>query len=358
MHTHNYSKAFWLTLGLVLAFVVGWELFWRGQNTVLGYNDDESRWASTRLQIYESSPTRPVLIGSSRIKFDVDLDTWADRTGQKPIQLSLNRTSPRPILTDLGNDPNFKGVVIVDVTEMLFFSPDGAFFEKEAVKRVAAYPHWSLSEQASFGINNLLESKLVFLDELNLSLPALLKLLPIPNRPGAWGGPQFPREFEVVSADRQSGMTPAFVADTALQNKVKATWVDVGQRIPSKPAEGAALLDILNATKRSVDQIRARGGQVLFLRTPSEGIMREAEKAQYPRQKYWDRLLTHTQTAGIYFEDYPTLTGFYCPEWSHLTPQGAVAFTKALMPVIALKTGWPLAASPSAKRPAPTPDQH
>lgn len=332
------KKTVWLCAGLVLSFVIGWEMYWRSQNTVLGYNDDESRWASTRQQIYQSSPTRPVLIGSSRIKFDFDLNTWARLAGQKPIQLSINGTSPRPVLTDLGNDPDFKGVVIIDVTEILFFTPDGSFPEQEAIKRVKHYPNWSLSQQGSFQISDWLESRLVFLDETNLALPALLKLLPIPNRPAAWGGPVFPREFMVCSTDRQSSMTPAFVADTVLQNKVKAVWLDVGAHSPAKPVDGPALLAILDATKRSVDQIRARGGQVLFTRTPSEGTMREAEKMLYPRQKYWDRLLTHTGTQGIYFEDHPALTGFYCPEWSHLTPQGAVEFTEALMPIIARKT--------------------
>lgn len=323
-----------LCAGIVLAFIVGWEFYWRSQNVVLGYNDDESRWANTRRQIYQSTSTRPVLIGSSRSKFDIDLDTWTQIWGQKPIQLSLNGTSPRPILTDLGNDPNFKGTVIVDVTEMLFFSPDGSFPEKEALKRIGHYPHWSLSEQASFRMSEFLESKLVFLDELNLSLGAFLKQLPIPNRPGAWGGPVFPREFEVVSTDRQSRMTPAFVADTTLQNQVKQVWVDVGKYIPMKPAEGAELLTVLDATKRSVDQIRARGGQVVFLRTPSDGVMRQAEKALFPREKYWNRLLTHTQTQGIYFEDYPELRGFTCPEWSHLSPQDAVTFTQNLISIV------------------------
>jgi len=354
MNTTNYLKAAWLTLGLVLTFVVCWEVYWRNQHLPLSYNDDESMWASKRKHIYESTPTKPVLIGSSRIKFDLDLATWARFTGEKPIQLSMDGTSPRPMLTDLGNDPNFKGVLIIDVTEMLFFTPDGSFPEKEAIKRVTAYPNWSLSQQASFQMSRALESSLLFLDERNLALNPLINLLPIPARPGAWGGPQFPREFYVVDQDRQSSMTPAFVADTAIQNKVKAVWLDVGAHSPPNPIDGPPLLAILDATKRSIDQIRARGGQVLFVRTPSTGLMREVEKKMYPRQKYWDRLLTHTQTPGIYFEDYPTLNRFVCPEWSHLTPQDAVLFTEALMPVMAQKTGWPIGQNQSAMLPKPT----
>ena len=94
MNTTHYSKAAWLTLILVLTCVAGWEAYWRHNHYVLAYNDDESLWAYTRKQIYQSSPARPVLIGSSRIKFDLDLATWQRITGEKPIQLSRRYVSP------------------------------------------------------------------------------------------------------------------------------------------------------------------------------------------------------------------------------------------------------------------------
>lgn len=339
MNTPNYPKAAWLTLALVLTFVVGWEFYWRHENYDLSYNDDESLWASKRKLIYQSSPARPVLIGSSRIKFDLDLDTWKRITGEKPIQLSIVGTSPRPILTDLGNDPNFKGTLFVDVTEGLFFTPTGSFPEKEAVKRVKAYPNWSLSQQISFQLNRVLESNLLFLDDQRLALNPLLNKLPIPSRPGAWGGPKFPDAFSVNEFDRQTKMTDAFVADTSLQNMVKGVWQDIGAHSPKKAVGGPLLVDILNATKQAVDQIRARGGEVIFIRTPSDGPMHEIEKQAFPRAQYWDRLLAHTQTPGIYFSDYPALTRFKCPEWSHLTPKDAIRFTQDLIPVVEQKMG-------------------
>ncbi len=35
---------------------------------------------------------------------------------------------------------------------------------------------------------------------------------------------------------------------------------------------------------------------------------------------------------GIYFEDYPELADFTCPEWSHLSAGDSVEFTKRLVP--------------------------
>ena len=328
--------------------MVGWELYWRQENHALSFDDDESLWASKRKLIYQSSPAKPVVIGSSRIKFDLDVDTWENITGEKPIQLSLPGTSPRPMLTDLAHDKNFKGTVLIDVTEGLFFTPSGSFPEKEAIKRITAYPKWSLSQQISFQINRLLEAHFLFLDGLNLALNPLLNLLPVQNRPGVWGGPQFPREFSVNGVDRQTKMTDAFVADTVIQNKVKRVWQDIGAHSPKEAIGGPPLVEILNATKQSVDQIRARGGQVLFIRTPSDGPMRQVEKQMFPRALYWDRLLAHTQSQGIYFEDYPALTRYRCPEWSHLTPNDAIGFTAGLIPIVEQKTGWSLRRNPSA----------
>ena len=57
---------------------------------------------------------------------------------------------------------------------------------------------------------------------------------------------------------------------------------------------------------------------------------------------YWDRLLRDTHTPGIHFQDYPALAHFQCPEWSHLTPRDAAAFTQALVPIIEQKAGWAL----------------
>ncbi|WP_128546845.1 hypothetical protein [Larkinella soli] len=343
MNQISFRKSAFLAVFLVVAFVAGWEGYWRSQNYELAFNDDESLWSYYRSQVYESSPARPVVIGSSRIKFDLDQNTWEQITGKKPIQLSLVGTSPRPLLTDLGNDPNFRGILLVDVTEPLFFTPDGAFPEKQATRRVKAYPNWSLSQQISFRMNRVLESNLLFLDEEGLSLPALISRLPIQDRPGVWPGPRFPLAWSLNRFDRQTAMTRAFLRDTVMQNQVKAVWNDVREHSPKQAVDGPLLEAILNSVKKSVDQIRTRGGQVVFIRTPSDGPMNIGENLGFPRSKYWDRLLSHTGCRGIYFSDYPELSRFRCPEWSHLTPRDAIPFTRSLIPILEQKTGWKIA---------------
>lgn len=347
-----FAKAGLLAALLTAAFVLGWETYWRGQGFPISYNDDESLWASKRKLIYAATPARPVLIGSSRVKFDVDLDTWTSLSGQRPVMLAIAGASPRPVLTDLGNDPAFRGTVIVGVTEGLFFTPTGARQENWAMDRLKAYPKWSLAQQLSFRLNHLLESKLVLLDDEKLTVSSFLEELPLPNRPEVFEPPHFPRKFSFTTFERQSQMSAEFVADTAMQGQMKGVWRHLGAGQQKHGPGGDTLLAILQATKRSVNQIRARGGQVLFVRCPSSGLYRQMETRNFPRVEYWDRLLAYTHTPGIYYADYPALAGFECPEWSHLSPRDAATFTRALIPIIEQKMGWSILAHPVAVAPA------
>ena len=108
----------------------------------------------------------------------------------------------------------------------------------------------------------------------------------------------------------------------------------------NKKLKGDSLIAVFDEIKRSIDKIRSRGGQVLFVRPPSSNGYREAELIHYPRQEYWDRLLAYTNTAGIHFEDYPEIAHFVCPEWSHLSPTDAGVFTENLIRILHHEKGW------------------
>lgn len=340
MLTSSLLKAGLLAAVLTGAFVVGWELYWRGQGFTVSYNDDEGLWASMRRLVYDTTPAGPVLIGSSRIKFDLDLATWRGLSGRPPVQLALVGTSPRPVLTDLGNDPNFRGTVLVDVVEGLFFAPSGSRQEARAHERLKAYPKWSLAQQGSFHLNRALESGLVFLDEDRLTLDAFLNKLEVPSRPQVFMMPIFPDRFTDTGFDRQTRMSAAFVADTGLHTQMRRVWVRLGGMSGKRGDGGDTLTALIQSVKRSVDQIRARGGRVVFLRFPSDGPFLAAEQRGFPRARYWDRLLADTNTPGVHFADYPALARFQCPEWSHLTPRDAATYTRALVPIIEQQTGW------------------
>src|SRR5580704_18050911 len=125
MQSHLSVKSAILAVILVLIFVVSWELYLRHRGIHADYDDSPELWADKRAMVYEPSDKATVFLGSSRIKYDLDIPTWTQLTGRHAIQLASEGSSPLPTLEDLSNDSLFKGKVVVDITEVLFFSPEG-----------------------------------------------------------------------------------------------------------------------------------------------------------------------------------------------------------------------------------------
>jgi hypothetical protein len=339
MQKNEFLKAGLFTLILTIAGVGSYEFWLRNHGYSISYDDDERLWADKRSQVYESPDKAVVFIGSSRIKFDLDIPTWKKETGQNAIQLAMVGSTPLPLLHDLAEDKNFKGKLIVDVTEILFFNNAKTFLQRPS-KGINYYHKNTPSGKAGFAISHLLESKFVFLDNEFFSLDAHLKKLHVKDRPGIYGGLEFPWEFDRTMFDRQSKMDDRFVKDTNLQNQVRAVWSSLGKAMKDPPPSGAALDTILASVKADVDKIKARGGQVLFVRTPSSGPFWMGEQQGFPREKYWDKILEVTGCAGVYFKDYDAIANFQCPEFSHLSPSDAAVFTKNLVQILEKDKGW------------------
>jgi hypothetical protein len=331
MPANNLSRAAIFALLLIVVVIGGWEVYLRSKGVTISYDNGKELWADKRAMVYEPSDKTTVFIGSSRIKFDLDIDTWQKETGRHAVQLAIEGSSPIPVLTDLGNDPNFHGRLVVDVTEGLFYSGDRYNLQKPETN-VAWYKKRTPAEKASFVLDHALESGFVFLDRDFLSLNEALDQLNIPDRPGVFAFPKFPLDFNRTSMDRQSSMTPRFVADTHMQRRVQNVWLfvmDLGKKAP--PPKQDPVPPILAVVKDAVDKIRARGGEVVFVRTPSSGVMLGVEQHVFPRARCWDPLLAATHCQGIYYTDYDATSHFVCPEWSHLSPEDAIKYTRALI---------------------------
>src|SRR4051812_25105005 len=113
----SFSKAATLMLVLVTASVFSWELYVRSKGFDHSYDDGGPLWTDKRHMVYEPADNSTVFTGSSRIKFDLDIDTWEKITHNHAIQLACVGSSPVSILESLANDKNFKGNLVVDVTE-------------------------------------------------------------------------------------------------------------------------------------------------------------------------------------------------------------------------------------------------
>src|ERR1700676_244745 len=122
MQRPNFIRAGILALSLSVIALVSWEIYLRHTDLPISYDDNDALWADKRAMVYEPRDQATVFIGSSRIKYDLDIPTWEAITGDHAIQLANVGSSPRPVLEDLSNDTNFMGNLIIDITEDLFFS--------------------------------------------------------------------------------------------------------------------------------------------------------------------------------------------------------------------------------------------
>jgi hypothetical protein len=328
------------TLIIVVVAVTGYELYLRNQGITIDYDDGAPLWSDKRAMVYEPSDKAIVFIGSSRIKYDLDQATWRSLTDVNAIQLAIEGSCPRPVLEDLANDPDFKGKLVIDITEILFFSLAPPNLET-AVNNAKYFHERTPAQRSSFELNKLFESQLVFLNKDYFSLNARLDQLQIPSRPGVFVMPLFPLNFSKVTFDRQSYMNDEFLNSPDEINQVKGNWVffsKMAQMAPPTPPQ--AYEAIFKEVREQVNRIKSRGGDVVFVRTPSSGAYLQGENMAYPRAKFWDRLLKETKCQGIHFADYPALNHFECPELSHLSQSDSRIFTKEFYHLLRQQKGF------------------
>jgi hypothetical protein len=328
------------TFVIVIAIVLSYECYLRNKEITIDYDDGAPLWSDKRAMVYAPSDKAIVFIGSSRIKYDLDQATWKSLTDVAAVQLAIEGSCPRPVLEDLANDTNFKGRLVVDVTEILFFSMAPPNLET-AMNNAKYFHERTPAQKASFELNALAESQFVFLNKDYFSLNARLDQLALQSRPGVFMMPLFPLNFSKVTFDRQNYMNEEFLHNPAEINQVKGNWeffAKMSKMAPPTPPE--AYEAIFKTVKEQVKKIKSRGGEVVFIRTPSSGVYLQGENMAYPKAKYWDRLLKETDCFGIHFMDYPALDHFQCPELSHLSQSDSRLYTKEFFRILSQQKGF------------------
>ncbi len=322
---------------LAAAAAVAWEIRARRLGYAPTLNDTPDLWAQERAKL---KPDSIVIIGDSRALFDSDLDALERGLGQRPLQLALVGSCAYPILENLVADEKFHGTIIVGLLPALWLVPQGAPVDNSltALKRFASRT-WA--QRASHHLGLFLEGHVAFLKQEDLTLKQLLLRLPIANRPGAHVPPHLPPYFYTLDHDRRARMFEPCAHPGLLQTRVQTGWIPLFTPPPPPsyvPKEiffksvGEAIEKRFKDTADTVHQLQARGGKVIFVRFPHSGVLKELEDKATPRAGPWDRIIKETGAPGIYYSDYPELSGFDCPEWSHLSAADSVEFTKRLVP--------------------------
>lgn len=313
---------------LVVGCLATWEWYWRNQGKQPSMDNTEALWSSVRQKVTrEPGASATVIIGASRSVFDVDLDEWEQAVGERPLLLGLSGACARVFLADLAAEPNFHGRVVVGMMPSLFYSNGGPY--QNAVDYVDYYhSEWTPAKRFSQKVGAVADANLAFLNKEELSFKALYNQW-LAEDPFEVGLP----EFAVVTQERRHLMIDRVTEDLAFRAGIRRTFMDMlrGATAPSD----AEFMAMATEVAVHIAAIRARGGDVVFVRFPASGNYLVREQSIWPRAAYWDRLLAVTAARGIHFQDHPSLNGFECPEWSHLTVADAASFTRGLAPLVA-----------------------
>jgi hypothetical protein len=319
-------------VAVLLALLIGgWEWYWRDFGVRPSISNTYGLWAIQRRRIDAGEGDATVLLGASRMYFDMQLPVWQRLEGRRPIQLSFEGTSPLRAVEDLADDPNFTGRILIAVEPDLFFS---GFEYRSGVIR------YTRTESPSQRIGQWLSMHFIepyfAFDDPDYALQTVLARQPWPARPGRHWQTDV-RKLAETEADRNSHLWSKLADDPAYRELARRIWRQDFQ--PSEddppPREAARIeREQIDRMARAVAKLRSRGVKVLFVRMPSDGEFLAYENRMYPRARTWEKLLAATGAPGIHFEDYPQLQGYYLPEWSHMTRAEGERFTQALHALI------------------------
>jgi hypothetical protein len=320
MRANRWGAAWIVAALLALLLLVGWEAFWRARGFTPGVEDDWNIWSRQRRMV-AGNPQVTALIGASRIQLGLDPAEWSRQTDTPAVMLAIDGNSPLPVLRDLAADPDFSGLVLCSYMP-LFFAESGESDDR-TVKWLRKFRQQKWSSRLETAMSIKIQEHAAFryagLTPARLWQHLLDGTAPQPD-------------YAPMGANRYRAADYT-ITDIAALRAARERRETLRSR-NARPLSAQAYARRVAQIAESVAHIRSRGGQVVFVRFPCTGIIRELEEKAWPEERYWKVLLAGTRAPGVHFEEEPTLSGFVCPDGSHLDAGGARRFTTALVEIL------------------------
>lgn len=303
--------------GVVLVLTAGWEVAMRHKGLRPGDIDDsEARWAELREGL--GGHDQVAMVSDSRLLFDTDLDRFTQLTGKHPVPLGVVGSSAFTLLKDVASDKRFNGLLLVGLADTQYFGRPG-----RAKRYIADWHKQRLpSARTRLWLGDLVESWLAFpADGYRLSEQ-------VTQLDRGWRGNNigpYNDVWKLSESDRRREyrMWPEVETNAFLREHAIMVWNDF------KPEPGDPKFDVaktLRETAEAVAQIRARGGDVVFIRPPSAPQIRVNEEAAIPKAKGWEGILAASHSRGIHVDEFGNQP-WNLPERSHLSRACASVFT-------------------------------
>ncbi|MFT5277827.1 MAG: hypothetical protein ACI97K_002433 [Glaciecola sp.] len=309
---------------VMLASLIAWELLARSMHHIPGsyQSSFDTMWSEERSKLdQQTTPVKIVLVGSSRMLWNADLNILEKGLGARPVQLSLPGTGPALFVKDIVENTEFNGLLLVGVTPFLFNRLDEGFFGKAALD---AYEYQSPSQWSGSKLHDSLSNYLGFLDDAFALSDLLERYTDLPLRAGAKKLLYEDWKLGNVYANRQTDMWKPVETVGSFDNvQITNFWKRGGQLegdpMPLEKMQGMTSSSI-EFFAPLVAKFQERGGNIIFILMPSSGLYEEfAEKSNY-HEYTWKPMLEGFGAAGINTMAFPELSSdLDIPEWSHLS---------------------------------------
>jgi len=326
-----------IAIAMVL-IVIGlgfWEALARSMYHVPGtYQGLGYIWADERRKLDGESDVRVVLAGSSRMLWAADLDILEDKLGTRPIQLSLPGTSPALIVQDIANNTEFNGLILVGATPRLFNSTGKGFTGGLAFDR---YHNLSPSQWSGNKLHRFLSDYIGFLDDAFDLFSLLERYTSFPDRPGAEDLKTGLWKLGNFYDDYQTDMWEPVETPGSFDNiQITNFWTPGIERPPQTPEEMAeSAQKTIEFYAPLIEKIRARGGDIVFIRMPSDGRYLDVDLETNHRELIWQPMTEGFDATAINSHDYPQLSSeLDIPEWSHLSRASQDDWSRDIVPIV------------------------
>lgn len=348
----RWTWIFCSALLMVLAYVGASEFFLAAKGFAATARDSEGRWLMERKRAASLGGDALILVGASRIQLGLDLKVLRQRTGREPVQLAIDGSSYVPVLQGLARDPEISGTVVVDIMPgPVGFGGENtgasAHFQAAYDAQQTSQFHWPTYLTVENWLADTARRHFINYADGARPLDSLVNRLL-----NAIATPQYLVTYPDRSrrADYQLVKMPDFYLSRVLRHIGNPKSIDINQPTEqlmrnielyiakiNPESEAIQTQGGLNDLEAAVATIQARGGQVIFLVMPTSGLILAADSKRFPRAAYWDKLVSTTTAKTVHWQDHPELSGFTCPDGSHLDKRDINAFTNAIIEVAGLR---------------------
>jgi hypothetical protein len=238
------------------------------------------------------------------------------------VQLAIHGTNGRVLMQDLAYDRRYRGLLIVGMADTSYFRPAGAGIGGPWITGVER--NREPSQISGLWLDRWLQGFFAFMDE-DMRFSRLVARLDHGWRKGVDSPYLDVWKIDEGYPGRQRYLWNRIAQPGYLQDQTRGAWD--GFKGPVVPPLLASR--VIHRSRQAAGALRARGGEIGFIRPPSAPALRVNEDKRIPRGRGFDALLAGVPAKGIHADDLPTAGKLNLPEYSHLSRACARVFTDA-----------------------------